>query len=118
MLDGEARYADYVSGGNNDKSVVFEYVVQEGDEGQIAYRGPKIISDENGSVRNEAGLSVSAIDTQVDFGYIGVDPSYVRLRQPAPASQARDRRKHWTAIHRRCGTHSGPQDTTAQTTGL
>ena len=76
MLDGEARYADYVSGGNNDKSVVFEYVVQEGDEGQIAYRGPKIISDENGSVRNEAGLSVSAIDTQVDFGYIGVDPSY------------------------------------------
>ena len=76
MLDGEARYADYVSGGNNVKSVVFEYVVQEGDEGQIAYRGPKIISDENGSVRNEAGLSVSAIDTQVDFGYIGVDPSY------------------------------------------
>ena len=76
MLDGEARYADYVSGGNNDKSVVFEYVVLEGDEGQIAYRGPKIISDENGSVRNEAGLSVSAIDTQVDFGYIGVDPSY------------------------------------------
>ena len=76
MLDGEARYADYVSGGNNDKSVIFEYVVQEGDEGQIAYRGPKIISDENGSVRNEAGLSVSAIDTQVDFGYIGVDPSY------------------------------------------
>ena len=76
MLDGEARYADYVSGGNNDKSVVFEYVVQEGDEGQIAYCGPKIISDENGSVRNEAGLSVSAIDTQVDFGYIGVDPSY------------------------------------------
>ena len=76
VIDGEARYADYVSGGNNDKSVVFEYVVQEGDEGQIAYRGPKIISDENGSVRNEAGLSVSAIDTQVDFGYIGVDPSY------------------------------------------
>ena len=76
MLDGEARYADYVSGGNNDKSVVFEYVVQEGDEGQIAFKGPKIISDENGSVRNEAGLSVSAIDTDVDFGYIGVDPSY------------------------------------------
>ena len=76
MLSGEARYAQYVSGGNNDKTVVFEYVVQEGDEGQIAYRGPKIISDENGSVRNEAGLSVSAIDTQVDFGYIGVDPSY------------------------------------------
>ena len=27
-------------------------------------------------MRNEGGLSVSAIDTQVDFGYIGVDPSY------------------------------------------
>ena len=76
MLNGEARYAQYASGGNNDKEVVFEYTVQEGDEGQIAFRGPKIISDENGSVRNEAGLSVSAIDTEVDFGYIGVDPSY------------------------------------------
>ena len=76
MLSGEARYAQYVSGGNNDKTVVFEYVVQEGDEGQIAFRGPKIISDENGSVRNEAGLAVSAVDTQVDYGYIGVDPSY------------------------------------------
>ena len=76
MLNGEPRYAEYVSGGNNDKTIVFEYVVQEGDEGQIAFKGPKIISDENGSVRNEAGLSVSAIDTDVDFGYIGVDPSY------------------------------------------
>lgn len=76
MLNGEARYAQYVSGGNNDKSVVFEYTVQEGDEGQINFKGPKIISDENGSVRNEAGLAVSATDLQVDFGYIGVDPSY------------------------------------------
>ena len=76
MLNGEARYAQYVSGGNNDRTVVFEYVVQDGDEGQIAFKGPKIISDENGSVRNEAGLAVSAIDTDVDFGYIGVDPSY------------------------------------------
>ena len=56
--------------------LVFEYTVQEGDEGQINFKGPKIISDENGSVRNEAGLAVSATDLQVDFGYIGVDPSY------------------------------------------
>ena len=74
-LNGEARYADYVSGGNNDTAVVFKYVVKDGDEGQIAFRGPKIISDENGSVRNEAGLSVSSTDMEVDLGYIGQDPS-------------------------------------------
>lgn len=76
LLNGEARYAQYVSGGSNDKTLVFEYTVQEGDEGQIAFRGPKIISDADSSVRNEAGLSVSAADTEVDFGYIGTDPSY------------------------------------------
>ena len=88
MLNGEPRYAEYVSGGNNDKTIVFEYVVQEGDEGQIAFKGPKIISDENGSVRNEAGLSVSAIDTQVDFGYIGVDPSYDGYDLPLDSASA------------------------------
>lgn len=76
MLDGKPRYAQYRSGGNNDKTVVFEYTVQKEDQGSIAFRGPKIISDEKGSVRNETGLSVSATDMEVNLGYIGVDPAY------------------------------------------
>ena len=42
MLNGKGRYANYVSGGNDDKTLVFEYVLQKGDEGTIQFKGPKI----------------------------------------------------------------------------
>lgn len=75
MLNGVGKYADYVSAGADGKSVVFRYVVQEGDEGQISYKGPKIISDGENYVRNGKGLLVSAGDLDVDLGYIGTDPT-------------------------------------------
>ena len=49
MLNGKGRYANYVSGGNDDKTLVFEYVLQKGDEGTIQFKGPKIICDGSGS---------------------------------------------------------------------
>ena len=52
MLNGKGRYANYVSGGNDDKELVFEYTVQKGDEGTIQFKGPKIICDETGTVKN------------------------------------------------------------------
>ena len=75
MLNGKGRYANYVSGGNDDKTLVFEYVVQKGDEGTIQFKGPKIICDEAGAVKNANGLCVSSGDMDVNMGYIGVDPS-------------------------------------------
>ena len=75
MLNGKGRYANYVSGGNDDKTLVFEYVLQKGDEGTIQFKGPKIICDEAGAVKNANGLCVSSGDMDVNMGYIGVDPS-------------------------------------------
>lgn len=75
MLNGKGRYANYVSGGKDDKTLVFEYVVQKGDEGTIQFKGPKIICDEAGAVKNANGLCVSSGDMDVNMGYIGVDPS-------------------------------------------
>lgn len=75
MLNGKGRYANYVSGGNDDKELVFEYTVQKGDEGTIQFKGPKIICDETGTVKNANDLCVSSGDMDVKMGYIGVDPS-------------------------------------------
>lgn len=75
MLNGKGRYANYVSGGNDDNTLIFEYIVQKGDEGVIRFKGPKIICDKAGAVRNANNLCVSAGDMDVDMGYIGVDPS-------------------------------------------
>ena len=63
------------TGGNDDKTLVFEYVLQKGDEGTIQFKGPKIICDEAGAVKNANGLCVSSGDMDVNMGYIGVDPS-------------------------------------------
>ncbi len=74
-LDGEAKYADFVSIGEDNRTLVFSYLVKEGDEGFINYRGPKIISDAENAVINASGMLVSANDMEVELGYIGEDPS-------------------------------------------
>lgn len=75
MLNGVGKYAEYVSGGEDDREIVFRYVVQEGDEGEASFKGPKIITDSENKAVNFAGYSVSSGDMDVSLGYIGVDPS-------------------------------------------
>ena len=75
LLSGESKYADYLSIDEDNQTLTFVYTVQPEDEGQIAFRGPKIISGENGSVTNVYGYSVESGDMNVDLGYIGMDPS-------------------------------------------
>ena len=74
-LDGEMKYADYASIDATGKVLTFEYVVQNGDEGFISYRGPKIVLDAQNAVKNAAGCPVSSGDLEVSLGYIGVDPA-------------------------------------------
>ena len=50
-------------------------IIEVPDEGTIQFKGPKIICDETGTVKNANDLCVSSGDMDVKMGYIGVDPS-------------------------------------------
>lgn len=75
ILNNELHYADLAEISANGKVLTFEYEIQEGDEGLITYRGPKIVCDEENYVKNASGYTVSAGDLEVSLGYIGTDPS-------------------------------------------
>lgn len=74
-LNGSYRHASYVSGGNGDSTMLFSYTIPKGDQGSTSFLGPKIVCDENSSVKNKHGYSVSSGDLNVDLGYIGYDPT-------------------------------------------
>lgn len=75
LLNGEARYADYDSISKNGKVLTFKYVITDEDEGQISFRGPKVICDEDNYAKNAYGYTISASDLEVDLGYMGPDPA-------------------------------------------
>lgn len=76
-FNGKYRHASYVSGGNGNSQMQFSYVIQEGDEGAISFLGPKIVCDQENTVKNKAGLTASSGDLQVDLGVIGPDPTII-----------------------------------------
>ncbi len=75
-LNTESRYADFAEISEDERTLTFKYLIQEGDEGTISFRGPKIINDDKGTVKNVQGYGVSAGDMVVALGMMGPDPSY------------------------------------------
>ena len=75
MLNGKGHFADFREISEDGRSIVFEYEIQDEDEGMISFRGPKIVCDDENYIINEYGYQVSSGDLEVSLGYIGQDPA-------------------------------------------